>query len=603
MREKSGSKALRWFAACLLALAVVPLVLTWHAAGGLASSSLKPLDWPEVAGQPWVSPNEIAVQLKPGESDNDLADLGKKVGMALMWDGPAAREEGIAHLTLPAGLSPGTALATLRADPRVEAADQIHYYRTPEDSASASPAHEIGAPAPETGHWKPNDPRYGEQWNFRMVKAEEAWEVTRGKGVVVAVIDTGVAYADTKKGKIARDFHDTRFTDGYDFVNNDALPNDDHGHGTHVAGTIAESTDNNEGVAGLAFDATIMPLKVLSSSGGGSSATIADAIRWAADHGANVINMSLGGPFPDSVMGNACEYARKKGVTIVCAAGNSGREGVGYPAAFKDCIAVSSVGPDGELAFYSTWGKEIAVAAPGGDKMKGDDAGGILQNTVLADENGAMVDDYYSFQGTSMASPHVAAVAALIESQGIKDPDDVRCILQKSAQKKGPRNKYGAGIVDAAEAAKLAANTYDDGVARFWMVVGLFAGCYAIGRMRQKAGSSLGYPFWGTAAFAFGLLFPDWLSGYLGASSQLNLIGHSVLIPGALLVMGAQDRTEKRLLGWMALGLTLHLGWEFLRGTAPVGPEVGNWQLLPWVAANVVVGLGILIAGLNASRD
>ena len=300
------------------------------------------------------------------------------------------------------------------------------------------------SPAPESSiteensGWKPNDPRYNEQWNFKMVNAEAAWDVTRGKGAIVAVIDTGVAYKDTRKGKRARDFGDTQFVEGYDFVHHDAMPNDDQGHGTHVSGTIAESTNNGEGVAGLAFEAKIMPLKVLSSSGGGTTKDIAEAIRWAADHGANVINMSLGGPYPDQVMGSACEYAHKKGVTIVCAAGNSGREGVGYPAAYKDCIAVSSVGPKGDLSFYSSWGKQVAIAGPGGDKQAGGEAGGILQNTVMPNSDGAMVDDYYSFQGSSMASPHVAAVAALFVYQGVKYPDDVMAVLQKSAHKKGP---------------------------------------------------------------------------------------------------------------------------------------------------------------------
>jgi serine protease len=348
-----------------------------------------------------------------------------------------------------------------------------------------SPA--VVAPGQEDNSgWKPNDPRYNEQWNFRMVNAETAWQTTRGKGAVVAVIDTGVAFMDTKKGKRARDFGDTQFVEGYDFVNHDAMPNDDQGHGTHVAGTIAESTDNGEGVAGLAIEAKIMPLKVLNSSGGGTSKDIAEAIRWAADHGANVINMSLGSAYPDQLMGSACEYARKKGVTIVCAAGNSGREGVGYPAAYKDCIAVSSVGPKGDLSFYSSWGKQVAIAAPGGDKQVGGDAGGILQNTIMPDDHGVPVDDYYTFQGTSMASPHVAAVAALIVSQGVKNPDDVRAVLLKSAHKKGPANKYGAGILDAGAAAKLAANTYGDGVSRFWIVVALFAGCMLIGKNRAR---------------------------------------------------------------------------------------------------------------------
>jgi len=386
-------------------------------------------------------------------------------------------------------------------------------------------------------------------------------------------------------------------------VNKDAFPNDDQGHGTHVAGTIAESTDNGEGVAGLAFECKIMPLKVLSASGSGSSANIAEAIRWAADHGANVINMSLGSPVPDQLMGSACAYAKKKGVAIVCAAGNSGREGVGYPAAYPDCIAISSVGPSGKLSFYSTYGKQIAIAAPGGDKQAGGEAGGILQNTVMPDGNGAMQDDYFAFQGTSMASPHAAAVAALIVSQGVKNPDEIKSILQKSATRvSGPKNQYGAGILNAASAAQMAGHESGDATGRFWLVVALFTGCYFVGKARQKSGARNAYPFWGTAALALGLLLPTWLTHVFGAASPWNLAAHSILIPGALLLLGAQ-KTEKRLLGWLAFGMAITVGMEFLHGTTPLGPEIGTWQLLPWVTVNGLVGLGMLFAGLSATKD
>ena len=331
----------------------------------------------------------------------------------------------------------------------------------------------------------------------------------------------------------------------------------------------------------------------------GTSADIADAIRWAADHGANVINMSLGSPYPDKLMGSACEYAKKKGVVIICAAGNSGREGVGYPAAYKDCVAVSAVGPSGDLSFYSSWGKEVAIAAPGGDKNAGGEAGGILQNTVFDGK-----DDYFGFQGTSMASPHVAAVAALVVSTGIKDPDEIRAVLQKSAKSKGNPKKYGAGVLDASAAVTLAEKTHADGVARFYVTLGLFAGCAFIGVIRKRQGPlSGGYPFWGTAAIAFGFLFPDWLVGYLGMTSEANLIGHSVLVPGILLMLGAKNSQERRLLGWVAFGLSAHLGWEFLRGTSPFGAEIGFWQFTPWAISNTVVGAGMLLAGLHAKRE
>ena len=603
MREKSGSAFWRGLMAVALAIAAVPIFFAWRADRSRQAEATKPLDWAATNSQGWIVPNEIVVQFKPGADGNALNALSSQFGTQMVWNSALGAQTGIARMRMPASLNLDSTLARLRSDPRVEAADVEHIYRLPEgEEPTAVTSSEEETPEP--GRWKPNDPLYNKQWNFQMIRAEEAWEITKGKGVTVAVIDTGVAYDNTKKGKRAKDFGKTEFVPGYDFYGRDALPNDDHGHGTHVAGTIAESTNNNEGVAGLAFEAKIMPLKVLSAEGSGKTSDIAEAIRWAADHGAQVINMSLGGPFPDSVMRSACDYAKKKGVAIVCAAGNSGREGVGYPAAYPACIAVSAVGPKGKLSFYSSWGKQVAIAAPGGDKMEDEENGGILQNTLLPNGNGGFDDDYFQFQGTSMASPHVAAVAALVVSQGVKDPDEVKAVLQRTAKKAGPANKFGAGIVDAAEASRLAGKVHGDGVARFWFVMALFAGCWAIGSLRRRAGSTAGYPIWGTMAFAFGLLFPDWLTGFLGMTSYANLIGHSILIPGALLLgLGAQDRTERRLLGWMAFGLLLHLGWEFLRGTAPLLDQVGLWSLLPWVAANVTAGFGILLSGLSASRD
>ena len=603
MRERKRSHTARWLAYAALGIAAIPMGLAWQAErvqearNETQTVSISGADTLE-----WIRPNEIAVQFKDNANGNALNALSAKIGVPMVWNSTFGVQSKIGRIQVPFGQNTDTILAKLRNDPNIEATDVVHIYRAPVimDGSSATTPNNANE---ETGKWKPNDPRYAEQWNLRMVNAEAAWEVTRGKGVIVAVIDTGVAFADNRKGKIARDFKQTKFVRGYDFVNKDEMPNDDQGHGTHVAGTIAESTDNKEGVAGLAFEATIMPLKVLSASGGGTSADIAEAIRWAADNGANVINMSLGGPFPDKLMRSACEYAKKKGVTIVCAAGNSSKEGVGYPAAYKDCIAVSAVGPNGELSFYSSWGKEVAIAAPGGDTKQDKDNGGILQNTVFPGSDGKLVDDYYKFQGTSMASPHVAAVAALVQSKGVKDPDDVKAILQKSAKSKSPANKYGAGVLDAEAAVKLAGKVYGDGIARFWLVAGLFAGCYGVGTLRRRAGSKTGYPFWSTAALSFGLLFPDWLTGYLGMSSHFNIIGHSILIPGALLVLGAKGTTERRLLGWMAGGLTLHLGWEFLRGTSPFGVNFGFWQMLPWTVSNTLIGCSMMLSGLTAKRD
>ena len=407
----------------------------------------------------------LIVDVADKASKAEIAQLQKEIGGRWRPNSVVSSSNHVYQVFLSAA-ERGKALVALKASAKIDAYDTEHTFQLDPDFL---PLHLRQTGKSNTGKTTfralsatPNDPRYGEQWNFQMVGAEAAWKRSRGTGVVVAVIDTGVSGTASGKGQACRDFGTTAFTAGYDFVNNDADPYDDHGHGTHVAGTIAEATNNSEGVAGLAYGATIMPLKVLSAAGSGTSADIADAIRWAADKGAHVINMSLGSPFPDAVIRNACTYASKKGVVIVAAAGNSGKQGVGYPAAYSECIAVSSVGPSGKLAGYSSWGKQVALAAPGGDiggYADRDESAGILQNTNLPVEFGGQGDGYYAFQGTSMASPHVAAAAALVVSQGIKDPAKVRKALTESAVKVtgGDVKKYGAGILNVDKATALAA--------------------------------------------------------------------------------------------------------------------------------------------------
>ncbi len=429
---------------------------------------------------------------------------------------------------------------------------------------------------------KPNDPLYEKQWNFRMIDTEGAWERTRGKGAVVAVIDTGV----TK----ARDFKQTTFTAGYNFVSKTTNADDDHGHGTHVAGTIAESTNNNEGVAGIAFEATIMPLKVLSAEGSGTSADIADAIRFAADKGANIINMSLGSAYPSDVIHEACKYARKKGVTIVCAAGNSFREGVGYPAAFPECIAVSSVGPSGKLSKFSSWGKQVAIAAPGGDMIDSKDPkDGILQNTVYSGQ-----DDYFAFQGTSMASPHVAGAAALAYSQGTKDPAKIKDLLQKTASKPKENNtkKYGAGILNVGKltAKGAAENTWK---LRHALAIG-FAGLLIgfggpLGRRNLALRAGIG------AAIAGGFFVPDAITNVVGADSAWNLLSFSVLAP-ALLVWMLRKGPGLKVASGAALGVGVNLFANWNNATIPFTTATFGASALPWTLSNMTVALGLAVA-------
>ncbi len=404
----------------------------------------------------------LIVDVADKASKSEIAHLQAKIGGRWKPNSVVSSSNHVYQVFLSAA-ERVKALAALKTATNIDAYDNEHTYQLDPDFLPLNLCQNgkvTTSLSPKSS--SPNDPRYSEQWNFQMVGAEAAWKRSRGTGVVVAVIDTGVSGTSSGKGQACRDFGSTTFTAGYDFVNRDTDPYDDHGHGTHVAGTIAEATNNSEGVAGLAYGATIMPLKVLSASGSGTSADIADAIRWAADKGANVINMSLGSPFPDAVIRSACTYASKKGVVIVAAAGNSGKQGVGYPAAYSECIAVSSVGPSGKLAGYSSWGKQVALAAPGGDiggYSDRDESAGILQNTNLPVEFGGQGDGYYAFQGTSMASPHVAAAAALVMAQGIKDPVKVRKALTESAAKVtgGDLKKYGAGILNVDKATALAA--------------------------------------------------------------------------------------------------------------------------------------------------
>lgn len=313
----------------------------------------------------------------------------------------------------------------------------------------------------------PNDPYYSYQWNFKDktqggIELEQAWDKTTGSNVVVAILDTGIAYENYGNYYRAPDLADTKFTQGYDFINNDAHANDDNSHGTHVAGTVAQSTNNSLGVAGAAFGVTLMPVKVLNKKGSGTYSAIANGIYYAADNGAKVINMSLGGPDDSSILLDAIRYAHDvKGVTIVAAAGNEGSSFTGYPAAYDDyVIAVGATGYGGYLAPYSNYGSSVDLVAPGGDTSadkNGDGyVDGILQNTFDPTSKNPSSFNYYFFQGTSMATPHAAAAAALVIAYGAAvTPLEVQNILQSTAYdlgSSGRDNTFGWGLIDAAAA-------------------------------------------------------------------------------------------------------------------------------------------------------
>lgn len=428
----------------------------------------------------------------------------------------------------------------------------------------------------------PNDEYYSKQWNLHQIGVEGAWSQTKGSGVTVAVIDTGV----TK----VRDLSETKFVKGYDFVNDKEEASDDNGHGTHVAGTIAQATNNKYGVAGIAYEAKLMPLKVLSAYGGGTVADIAEAIKFAADKGADVINMSLGGGGESQLLKEAINYAHKKGVIIIAAAGNENENSASYPARYPNVIGVSAFGPNGEKAPYSNFGAGVDISAPGGS-----DAGTILQETINEEGEGV----FLGLQGTSMASPHVAGVAALVKAQGIQEPEEILKVLKQSARviQDDSLNYYGAGQLNAEAAVKLATEgkisfqdffrwLRDNGYLNpgFWIDGGAIA---LLPKILMVVGSYLlawflrvYFPFSWSWSLSSGLIFgssglfflkgiyifdlPQWPFRVLGSSlpelgnsiqgtGALNPIFASVLIPIVLMALLLGHPTWK----WFAIGSTL----------------------------------------------
>ncbi len=309
--------------------------------------------------------------------------------------------------------------------------------------------------------WIPNDPLFDKQWNFKDFSGNggigmpEAWTkvTTGGKGVSVGVIDTGVAYRTAGIYRKAPDLSGTKFAEGYDFANEDPYPDDDNGHGTHVCGTIAQTTNNAYGVAGAAFGVTIIPVKSFDDTGFGIDEDIARGIRFAVDKGAKVINLSFGGEGSSAVLESAIDYAISKGAVVCASSGNDNEGRVDYPAAYKNCIAVGATNRAKRRASYSNYGPELDVVAPGGEAVPD---GGIIQNTYVTQGDPTSGFGFLGMAGTSMACAHVNAVVALIKSINPSwTPDKIRSALTSTCHDLGSPGwdqQYGYGLIDAASA-------------------------------------------------------------------------------------------------------------------------------------------------------
>lgn len=276
----------------------------------------------------------------------------------------------------------------------------------------------------------PNDLLYQEnyQWNLPAIGTEQGWNITRGKEQIeIAIIDTGV---DLDHPELKN-----RIVSGYNVIDEKQEPDDDNGHGTHVAGIIASETNNGEGVAGMTWFSKIMPVKAMGAKGYGTTFDIAKGIIWAVDHGADVINMSLGNYQPSKVLEEAVRYAYDNNVVMVSAAGNDGSNQPTYPSAYPEVLSVAAVDYNGNRANFSNYGDYIDIAAPGVN----------IPSTFFNAQ-------YAALSGTSMAAPHVAGLAALIKSA---NPDlkssQVINIIKTSAIDLGEQGKdidYGNGLID-----------------------------------------------------------------------------------------------------------------------------------------------------------
>jgi serine protease len=538
-------------------------------------------------------PGEIAVDLRDDASAGDVADLDAKFGLVMHpnsgWSTTHDKLE-VADVDVSRET---TVLDGLASDPRVEHAEPMALYRAT---------------------FVPDDPLYAsKQWHLKRVGAESAWSYTCGQGITVAVIDTGVACFD--KGPFTRgtDLAGTRCEGGWNFVDDNAEAADDQGHGTHVAGTIAQTTHNGVGTAGLAYCATLMPVKVLSKQGFGTVANVAEGIRFAADHGAQIINLSLGGPIKSRILEDAVDHALSRGVLIVAAAGNSGKS-VGWPAAYPGVVAVSATDDKDKIAWFSSRGPQVAIAAPGV---------AVTQQTVC---NGGKdkCEIFGTFNGTSMASPHVAGIAAMVESLGVTDPGAVREALTSTARPQPETNLYGAGIVDAGAAAS---RVFWQHLA--WRGLALLGLGWLVarrirkngGKVTRTAGSVAGAllasvglapfgPLLGLAGYAGKLRtaldlgmrpLGEWDLVLAGAGMHRWLLLASALPAIGLTMLGFASSRVRPFIGGIALGtaaLLVQLAWS---GEAAFvgGPMLAR----VWTVTNALVCLWLARAALDAKRS
>ena len=582
----------RAFLRPLAGLTVIAAASAAAPSSAAAQTATPPTGISPSAESAWDIPGWIVVDARDDLSDAEVAALEAELAAQV----PGVRFvpsdlEDDTRIEL-AELSPGAAEALVRAaasDARVERVEPLAWVQA---------------------NFVPNDPLYEKQWHMERVGAPTSWDYATGRGVTVAVIDTGIACEDFEGFTKGSDLAGTRCVPGWNFIRDNDHANDDHGHGTHVAGTIAQSTNNGIGATGLAFDARLMPIKVLDKGGWGSTVDIANGIRWASDHGAHVINMSLGGPRNSKVLEDAVAHARAQGTIVVASAGNSGGA-VGYPGGTNGVIGVSATDPDDRLASFSSRGPGVDIGAPGVD---------VVQQTIC--ESGKNKCEIFpAWRGTSMASPHVAAAAALLVGMGVSDPDTVEQTLAAHARvtdaSEEGRRRFGAGILDAASTVRFV--TFEQGLVRLALDAVLAALLVAWARKKRPDAKLSPSFFLGALATGPGLLFfaPLVLSRtnpvvdvlarpladldfYVGASLHRLLPLATAAVPLALLITTLHWKGLQRFVAGVAVGTSAYLAATLIlhQHYSPFGAVATS----AWLALNAAISMVIARTALGEAK-
>ena len=395
------------------------LLLLWPVALHQSASSQDDVHVPAASSSdetlsPPYRPGQVLVKFRAETPPQDRAQALGALDLPILGQLPALNVQRVAA---PEGQE-HQAVEALEADPRVEYAELDYVVHAT---------------------IVPNDPDLYLQWGLAKIQAEAAWDETTGSSdVVIAIVDTGVDLSHP-------DLND-KIVPGWDFVNDDNSAQDDHGHGTHVAGIAAAETNNNRGVAGMSWGARIMPIKVLRYDGDGYYSDVAQGVQYACNHGASIINLSLGGSNPSSTLKNALEQAYADGCLIVAAAGNSGENKVDYPARYAEAIAVAATDQVDDHVPFSDTGPQIEVAAPGVD----------IYSTLWTPSS----HTYGWKLGTSMSTPYVSGLAALVWTRCPQLTNaQVRSVISSTAKDLGATGwdpYFGYGRIRAQKAVQAA---------------------------------------------------------------------------------------------------------------------------------------------------